>query len=381
MNNHSSINLADFQISEKTGFLPEKLEKSNSKVNKEWQKVAANLPKIVLNGSLKVIFENLPDYQFDATLSAEIQMRTLSYIGHAYLWGEKNVPQQLPQKLAMAWKQIADATGRPPILSYPSYCLFNFRKINNRKPAFIGNIEIVQNFLGGADEDWFILIHVDIEARAAQAIRAIPNLVQFADKKDTENMKKELGSVAKSLLAMNKTMNRMPEYCDPYIYYTRVRPYIFGTKNNPALPNGLVYEGCYGGVPQFFRGETGAQSGIVPAMDALLGVAHKNDPLKEYLLEMRDYMVPAHKRFVEVVENASKVREVVMKSADNELIKAYNKCVEQLFKFRAKHLEYAASYIHKQALQANNSTAVGTGGTPFMEYLAKHRDETKIAGI
>ena len=31
--------------------------------------------------------------------------------------------------------------------------------------------------------------------------------------------------------------------CDPYIYFNRVRPYIHGWKNNPALPQGLIYTG------------------------------------------------------------------------------------------------------------------------------------------
>ena len=92
-------------------------------------------------------------------------------------------------------------------------------------------------------------------------------------------------------------------------------------------------------------------------------------------------MVPAHRHFVEAIEESSALRERVTTSTDGNLREAYNACVHELFRFRAKHLEYAAAYIHKQAAQHHNSTAVGTGGTPFMEYLAKHRDETKLAGV
>lgn len=375
------LRLADFGVSPRTGFLPETNLPDPSPVNAAWHRLAAELPKKSLLGGIRAHIEGLPPYQPDPQTHPEVQMRTLSYLGHAYLWGQPATVARLPPALARPWAAAAETVGRPPILSYPSYCLFNFRKIDESKPAFLGNIEIAQNFLGGADEDWFILIHVDIEARAAGALRAIPDLLDAADEGDVPAMKTGLTEVHESLLALNATMNRMPEWCDPYIYYTRVRPYIFGTKNNPAVPDGVIYEGCFNDAPQFYRGETGAQSGIVPALDALLGVSHQNDPLKEYLLEMRNYMVPAHRRFVEAIEESSTLRERVLTSGDGELRDAYNACVHELFRFRAKHLEYAATYIHKQAVQHHNSTAVGTGGTPFMEYLAKHRDETKLAGV
>ena len=171
----------------------------------------------------------------------------------------------------------------------------------------------------------------------------------------------------------------MPEQCDPYIYYHRVRPYIHGWKDNPVVPKGVVYEGvtAFAGKPQMFRGETGAQSGIVPALDAALGVVHGDDPLRRYLMEMRDYMPPAHRAFVEAVEAAPSLRDFVeSRGGATDLRRAYDACRHGLESFRSVHLEFAASYIHKQSQTGPaNATAVGTGGTPFMAYLKKHRDD------
>src|SRR5438876_10520561 len=103
---------------------------------------------------------------------------------------------------------------------------------------------------------------------------------------------------------MLHTLLRMPERCDQYIYYTRVRPYIHGWKDNPTLPRGVVYDGVedYQGAPQHFRGETGAQSSIIPALDGAFWVPHAEDPLRQYLAEMREYMPTKHRAFIEALE-------------------------------------------------------------------------------
>ncbi len=178
---------------------------------------------------------------------------------------------------------------------------------------------------------------------------------------------------------MMATMRRMPEHCDPYIYYHRVRPYIHGWKNHPDLPDGLIYEGvdAYAGRPQKFRGETGAQSSIVPALDATLGVAHQQDELSLYLQEMRTYMPPEHRAFIESLESRTPVRPFVQSCGRPSLTAIFNACTDAVEKFRSLHLEYAAKYIFHQAqTDSKNPHAVGTGGTPFMQYLKKHRDET-----
>lgn len=83
-----------------------------------------------------------------------------------------------------------------------------------------------------------------------------------------------LVSITAALQDMQGTLNRMGEKCDPYIYYQRVRQPMSGWKNNPALPGGLLYEGVSEAPLQYY-GETGAQSSIVPAFDAALGIQHE----------------------------------------------------------------------------------------------------------
>jgi indoleamine 2,3-dioxygenase len=95
---------------------------------------------------------------------------------------------------------------------------------------------------------------------------------------------------------------------------------------------------------------------------------------------MRDYMPPGHRAFLAAVERGTSAHDAVAQLAGDHsaLGDALDCCLRYLEEFRSIHLEYAARYIHSQSQRSDaNPTEVGTGGTPFMPYLAKHRDETK----
>ena len=378
--------LEDYDLSQKLGFLP---TRSPAKAQlprscQQLQQTAALLPKLLTTGKIRRAIANLPSINFKRQTIDEIQLRRLmqvySYLTHGYIWGEPTALEVLPQNIAVPFYQIARQLGRSPILSYASYVLDNWSRLDESEPLAIGNIMPIQNFLGGLDEDWFILIHIDIEAKAAPALAVIPNIFEGIARDHVGAVVKALENIKHAWKNINETMNRMPEGCDPYIYYHRVRPYIHGWKNNPTLSEGLIYEGveAYNGKPQKFRGETGAQSGIVPTMDALFNITHANDPLREYLREMRDYMPPKHRAFIVAVEQRSRLRDFVQSKMRQipELKDLYNGCLCSIERFCTKHLEFAARYIHQQTAKAHNDTSIGTGGTPFMQYLKKHRDET-----
>jgi indoleamine 2,3-dioxygenase len=380
----SAVRLVDFGLSEEFGYLPHyDPAQSLSRGNEEWDEFALDIPKLLMGSDFRKRVKELKPFDISALKGEpDVQraMMILSYIGQSYQWSDNEPAHTLPKNLAHPWYQVGKLIGRPPILSYQSYANDNWRRLDARGPVECGNIALLQCFLGGQDEEWFILIHIDIEKKAGKALKAIEDAQAAVVKDDADALEEALENLRSSLTAMYQVLCRMPEKCDPYIYFHRVRPYIFGWRNNPSLPNGVVYEGVdeYKGVGQTFRGETGAQSAIIPAMDGVLGIEHENDVLREYLMEMRTYMPPKHVAFIEAVERGPSVREMVKKVNRRTLTSLFNTCVEIVGDFRAKHLEYAGTYIHAQAQATpGNPSAVGTGGTPFMVYLRKHRDETR----
>ena len=380
----NSAKIADYGITEEFGYLPSyDPAQSLSAGNEEWDQFGKDLPKLLMGTNFRKRVQALPKFNINKLNGeAEIQraMLVLSYIGQAYQWSDNEAATVMPQVLAKPWYEVGKLVGRPPILSYQSYASDNWRRFDKAGPIECGNIGLLQCFLGGQDEEWFILIHIDIEKKAGKALKAIEEAQAAVVAQDTEKVEAALIKMRAALSAMYEVLGRMPERCDPYIYFHRVRPYIFGWRNNPSLPDGVVYEGVeeYKGVGQKFRGETGAQSAIIPAMDGVLGIEHEKDELREYLMEMRTYMPPKHVAFIQAVEAGPSVRNFVTTVKKSSLTQVFNDCIELVANFRAMHLEYAGTYIHAQAQATpGNPSAVGTGGTPFMIYLRKHRDETK----
>ena len=351
--------------------------------------LAVAIPKLLLTNKIRHQIDQLPEdfFSHDLNKYSEVELRLLnvqfSFLAHAYVWGDLAPSKVLCKSIALPWSNISEKLGRPPILSYASYCLDNWHKINDDEGVNLNNVALNYNFLGGIDEDWFVTIHVCIEHAANLAIASAFNiaLAYQQNTADEKTLLKELTNIKTSMLEVNHIFRKMPEKCDPYIYYHRVRPYIFGWKNNPSLPEGLVYEGCFDDKPQLFRGETGAQSSIVPALDALLSVVHEKDELREYLDEMKSYMPPSHRELIKFIEDHSQVKTDIKNN--EELIALFDDCCQEISIFRSQHLQYAADYIHNQNTKntlfgTGGSKVRGTGGTPFMKYLRKHRDETDL---
>jgi indoleamine 2,3-dioxygenase len=380
------LHLADYDMSPERGFLSRhnadevQLDGELSII----RTVALSLPDWLPTGRVRQLLrDRLPFIDLAKTELSDAEARMCmvhySFMVQAYVWGEPQAPDILPRNLAVPMVALADRLGQQPLLPYSGYVLDNWGLIDKDRPIDLDNIFMIQNFLNGQDEAWFVLIHVAIEAAAGKALAAFGPVVEASNAGDIDKTRGLLESMGATWKTINAIFDRMPERCDPYIYFERVRPYIHGWRDNPALPDGIIYEGVerFGSKAQAFRGQTGSQSSIVPAMDALMGVGHATDPLREYLDQLHIYRPPAHRRFIDDTRAASGLRAFVEQADDRALTDAYNTIIQAMADFRTRHLEYAASYINKQNRNASgNDTDVGTGGTPFMRYLKKHRDET-----
>jgi len=363
------------------GFLPihDPVTRLREPIFEPFEQLGSNLPRLVHDRRLRTasadfldrpmcwddVLNDLPDADLERLFVL------FSYFASAYVHAP-GLPTatRIPSVIAVPLVALAERVDRPPILSYASYCLHNWRRLDASGPIELGNIALVQNFSlegdGKRDEDWFILVHVDIEARAGAALRAVQSAPAAIAKKDTRALETLLHTTAASLTAMNKTLARMPEQCSPDVYFRKVRPYIFGFTD-------VVYECCFDEKPQSYRGETGAQSSIVPTMLAALGIRHKDSLLTAHLADMRNYMPRPHRKFIEA---QASVRDFVTKAGNDgqgrRLREGYNECLRELVAFRSRHFDYAVNYIEKKV-----ANPIATGGTPYVPWLRQLIEETK----
>ena len=377
---YEPIELARYDVSADRGFLPRQDPRQYlSYPFRYWEGFAQEMPALLASNKFGAYLHTMPIVDAHNLPDSELALAhmRLTFVLHGYIreCQLNNVEFiRVPECLGMPLVAIAKRLGLPPVLSYAPYALHNWRRIDPEKPVVLEILAVLQNFLGGLDESWFIMVHVEIEAHAGRAIEAAVRAQEAAAQNDLYTLRHWLQIMAIAEHEMHRALSRMPEGCDPYIYYRRVRPYLF-------VPEGVTFEGIskLGNTPRPFRGETGAQSTIAPLFDAVLGVVHEPSDLSAHLAEMRWYMPPKHRALLEEVEKREPVSNKVLGFHDT--LRAYNECVEWLARFREKHYEYATSYIHKQTrvLDNSNPTDIGTGRTRFMASLKKHVDETRKA--
>ncbi len=335
------------------------------------ESLAAQLPLLLETGRLRATIEALPMFDFAHLATDEFDYRlaerlsTLySYFASAYVFATDPPNQRLPQSIAAPAVQLSHIVGRPPMFSYTSMVLGNWSRPAADQAFSLDSLKAMQTFTHLPDEEWFARVHIAIEAESGVILEGIRQGFQGVEENDSEAVHAALRAINDGLVAVIKTFHHMTEGCDPNVYYQQIRPYMFSF-------NDVIFEGVaeYGGKPQRLRGGSGAQSSVIPAVVAALGIHHQASELTHHLEVMKAYMPPAHRRFVAEAESTV-IRDYVINHP--AMAQTYNACIRQMMTFRRAHFFYAKTYIFERS-----TNPVGTGGSMFMDFLTKLIAETE----
>lgn len=366
------LDLANFDVDPVRGFLPaEDPLQRLPKPFAEWDLLAAELPYLLLTGQVRRRLSRIGPAPLERLTTAgelERAMLILSSLGMAYVWGTAEPAERLPPSLALPWAAVAKRLGRPPIITHATAVLNNWRRVDPLGPLTVDNLACTQHFLGGMDEQWFFTATAGVELAGAPALPLLIDAQQAAAKENDLAVRETLNSVAAIFERVNVALQRIYERCDPHIFYHRIRPFLAGWNQH-----GLLYEGV-SDTPLKLHGGSAAQSSLIQAFDAALGIEHLHPETRPFLMLMRDYMPPPHRRFIEALANQISLYEFVQNRPDPLLKKAFNRCITLLDRFRQAHMEIAVRYILHQS---GDEDGVGTGGTSFVPFLSEARRETR----
>ncbi len=350
------------------GFLPEPDPLTGFAAGSEFSvldDVGRDLPNLLQDPGFRAYARELeiplwPAYRDRAEDLPELRLYyvRLGFLASGYIHQVGQPPATvLPRNIALPLCQACRLLSRPPILSYDGYALYNWVRLEDEGPIALGNIDTIQNFVRLYDEHWFILVHVEIEAIGAIVWQAIARACAARLREDTAVVDSALAEIEQALRRQVEVLRRIPEHMDPRLYYKRFRPYIRFFEN-------VVYEGV-DEAPVNLRGETGAQSSLLPALVAFLKIPHSPSLLTNHLADMRNYMPPAHRALIAEIEALPAVRDVAAAHA-------FNGVLDALASFREVHYAWAQQYVNRWTDDPR-----GTGGTPYMRWLRQLIDETR----
>jgi indoleamine 2,3-dioxygenase len=360
------------------GFLPEHDPLIGFPSNSEFaglDEIGRDLPSLLQDPGFRTYARSLdiPLWPENRVAADDVPQLRLYYVrvgflASAYINQVGQEPSRvLPANLALPLCRACKLLNRPPILSYDGYALYNWKRFNKDGPIALGNIDTVQNFVHLYDEHWFILVHVEIEAIAARILDAIATVQAALDADQPGPIDDAVRNIAGAVNEQVRVLRRIPEKMDPALYYKTFRPYIRFFENveyEAEVAGGHVAAGSAARLRINFRGETGAQSSIMPILVAFMKIPHRPSMLTNHLIDMRNYMPAEHRALIATVEAMPGIRSIASKQN-------YNAVLDAMAEFRSVHYGWAQEYINRRTDDPR-----GTGGTPYMQWLKQLIDET-----
>ena len=312
--------------------------------------------------------------------------QVLTFILHFYI---HSMPEpsptaiHIPPPLSIPLRAVSEHLGLPPICTYSDTICYNY---TISEPADgLDDFSIHSTFSSTQDEVHFYRTQAMIEHRGARAMPLMRSIISAVDGSRLRPVSTHLGQLANVVDELTEILEGVRTDCDPATFFNRIRVWFPGGK--------LVY-GLEGGesVEEEWMGSSAAQSSIIQALDAFLGIeplTHK--PQEKYdvqpsdgskmafLSRMRLYLPADHRGFLEALNRfGQQMRAFILNHPDREqaaeTMEAYNRVIDAMQKFRSGHIRIVALYVTAQRRKGEKSD--GTGGTSGVPFLKSIRNQT-----
>lgn len=307
-----------------------------------------------------------PDIDSSNATPARYEGIVRSYVNIAahLIHRPKFVPRrELPAAVARPLWSFSQLVGRPPSLTYASYVLANFTNPIRRR-MMPEDFNVAQTPSGTTDEEWFVATHLSVESIGGEVVEAIHAIDNALQNKDIDVMVEALKSIESCMVFATEIMPKIMEGMKADVFLHKIRPLLYGHDQ-------IIFRGVDSDRIVTYVGETGAQSGVIRAVDAILDIQHS----AEITLSMNRFLMcapPIHQQFFDYASNVGK--RLFTLNAIAKICTARHSASLALTEFRKAHLRAVASYLMPNGKKL---AEYGTGGTRLTEWLKKMIDETK----
>lgn len=310
-------------------------------------------------------------------------------------------PIRIPKSLAVPLVRVSRVLRIAPILTFADTVLWNARPRDPRRPLSIDNISFENTFSGTEDEMNFYKTSALAELRGTEALHIIHRYLNLDDPQDRINelgLRSDLVQLKAVLEELTELIGSVKEAVDPRVFYWQVRPWFNGSGSGGGQR--WVYEGVAESAVVDTSGPSAGQSAIIHAIDAFLGIDHrqlrcpmpsvqKQHGDSAFMDRMRRYMPGPHRDFLDHLDDIP----VTIKQVATErsyLKEAYSDVVRALKRLRDIHIRVACLYIISMArtqppdgLRRREAQGLdgsrGTGGNHVASLLKAGRDATRRA--
>ena len=290
---------------------------------------------------------------------------------------------RIPPSLSIPLRAVSDSLGLPPICTYSDTICYNYSI-----PGFANNLEdftIHSTYSSTRDEVHFYRTQAMIEYRGAEAMPLMKSIISAVGDSYLRPVAAYLDRLANVVDDLTEILENVRTDCDPATFFSRIRVWFPGGKLVFDLDDGESVE-------EEWMGSSAAQSSIIQALDAFMGIeplTHKpqekydaqpsNGSKMAFLARMRLYLPADHRAFIEELNRfGQQMRTFILDHPDREraaqTTEAYNRVIEAIKKFRSGHIRIVALYVTAQ--QRKGEKSKGTGGTSGVQFLKSIRDQT-----